>query len=107
MNPRYLENLRKKSCYPTYRGFVEIVTVLGYLLAVLCVVAGTHNGRPMLFFIVAAVLALFVRVAKEVSLMIADIADATIDFCASQPHSLEMTSLLSDKVPRSTNEQRD
>ena len=82
MNRQYLEAIRANSCYPTFRGFVQIFTLLGYLVAAVVAIAGFVTGQigAMLLAIAGAIIvALLIRVGKEMSLMLADIADATID----------------------------
>ena len=81
MSKAYLNTLRADSCYPTFRAFVTVATVLAYIAAALIVVAGFVSGQAggiMAGIVVAVVVALIAKVGQEVSLMIADIADATI-----------------------------
>ncbi|MEN1942710.1 hypothetical protein WCE55_02470 [Luteimonas sp. MJ293] len=92
MNRQYLEALRSGSCYPTFRGFITVFELLGYLIAALVAAGGFISGQSgaMLLGVVGAVLiVLLIRVAKEMSLMLADIADATIDASSKSaaPHS--------------------
>ena len=82
MNKAYLKSIRTDTCYPTFRAFVTVATLLTYLIAALAVVVGFvsgHAGGVMISIVIAALLALLAKVGQEVSLMIADIADATID----------------------------
>ena len=82
MNRQYLEAIRANSCYPTFRGFVQIFTLLGYLVAAVVAIAGFFTGQigtMILAFAGAIIAALLIRVGKEMSLMLADIADAAID----------------------------
>jgi drug/metabolite transporter (DMT)-like permease len=90
MNRDYLNHIRKNSAYPTFRGFVTFFTVVGDVVAVLVAIGclftgggGIGVGGVVLGLLGAVVLALFVTVAREVSLMLADIADATINFTGS------------------------
>ena len=81
-NTQYLASVRSRSCYPTFRAFVTMATVVTYLLAAFAAVAGfvSQNGVGVLIgIVVAVVLVILAKVAQEVSLMVADIADATID----------------------------
>jgi hypothetical protein len=86
MNKTYLKTIRANSCYPTFRAVVTVVTITTYVIAVVMVVAGafitgtTGNGTIVGFYFAGAVvIALLAKAGQEVSLMIADIADATID----------------------------
>lgn len=82
MNKAYLNTIRAGSCYPTFRAFVTVATVLAYIVAALVVVAGFVSGQGggvLVGIVVAVVIVLIAKVGQEVSLMIADIADATID----------------------------
>lgn len=109
MNREYLEHIRSNSAYPAFRGFIQFFTVLGYIAAGLVAVFGffTKNiGAILLFLLGAAVLAILVKVSKEVSLMLADIADATINFAGSQPGAFKHSISSDDKVPRPADQQR-
>lgn len=82
MNKAYLNSIRRDTCYPTFRAFVTVATVLAYIVAALLVVAGFISGQDggiLVGIVIAIVIALIAKVGQEVSLMIADIADATID----------------------------
>ena len=89
MNQKYLDKLRINSSYPTFRGFVNSLATAGYVLAGLIVLvavfAGLAGGSVTSFGIGAVmtvlgvIIGLFFRAAKEASLMLADIADATLD----------------------------
>jgi hypothetical protein len=82
MNSSYLNAIRSKTNYPTFRSFVRIAELLGYGLAVLSVVLGliSGEGRSIVIFVfIAIVVALVAKASHELSLMVADIADATID----------------------------
>ena len=85
MNRQHLESIRNKTCYPTFRGFIQIFVLLGYLIAAAVAGVGIITGRPGTIAIAvgsAIVIALLFRVAQEMSLMLADIADVTIDSSA-------------------------
>lgn len=109
MNVRDLENLRTNRCCPMFRGFVPIFTLLGYLGAAVFALVGFFSGGlgPILLCIAGAVIfGLLVRVAREMSLMLADIADATVGFVASQPIRSQSPPPPSEKLIRPANEQR-
>lgn len=87
MNHKYLDRIRGNSCYPTFRIVVQIVTYLAYFAAICLVIMGFITGKLssiLLMIVAAAALALLARVAQEVTLMVADIADAAIDSAAAQ-----------------------
>lgn len=94
MNKDYLNTIRANSCYPTYRMLVYwlssviyiLVGVVGTMSVIIFFVTLGGNSSERIdaaisFFI--ATLSLFVffilKVTKEVSLMIVDVADATIE----------------------------
>lgn len=85
MNTSYLVEIRSKSCYPAFRKFVDFATTIFYIFAALAAVGGIGvgiNGQPIGFLLGplgAALIYVVGRVAEEISLMIVDIADATID----------------------------
>lgn len=86
MNRQHLEAIRSNSCYPTFRGFVNVFTRLGYLCAAFFTAGGLRSGdlgTMLIAIAIAIVAALLVRMGKEVSLMLADIADTTIASSAS------------------------
>ena len=94
MNSTYLAKLRSDSAYPVFRKVVGIATGIGYFIAGSMVFGAimpalTSHGEPSPFvigmFLVAAFVAIMARVGKEVSLMIADIADATLDSASRRP----------------------
>lgn len=105
MNEQYLAQLRDKSAYPVFRGVVGLVTMLCYLAAAVVFVLGLvgmsqNAGAVFLGSILAVLLALAARVGKEVSLMIADIADATLSMAAqSSPAALEQSEKASSSAP--------
>ena len=91
MHKEYLEKLRENSFYPTFRGFIDFISVVGYIAAALLALFGiillvSSEGTPIAILIIfgSTVLAAFIKASKEVSLMVADIADAIIDFAGSQ-----------------------
>ena len=87
MNKQYLEALRSRSCYPTFRTFIAIATVLTYLLAAVAAIVGFASKQAVGIAVgigAALLLVLLAKVAEEVSLMVADIADVTIDAAAAK-----------------------
>lgn len=79
-----LAELRKHTNYPNFRFIVNLFTAVSYLIAIIAVfsgVIGLFTGQPemaigILFGIVAAILA---AVSREISFMLADIADSTLE----------------------------
>ena len=102
MNRQHLEAIRSNSCYPTFRGFVQVFTLLGYLGAAVFAAAGLMSGQAGAMFIAIAIgiiAALLVRMGKEVSLMLADIADTTI---ASSARSVAASTPVAATAPVAT-----
>jgi hypothetical protein len=88
----YLQIVRGNTAYPVYRGFVETVALLWFLLAgviaLFAVIGGmvvlrtTTLGAVAIIIVggtVAAILFMLARLSKEASLMLADLADSTVD----------------------------
>lgn len=87
MSQKYLAQLRGNSAYPVYRGLVGILTIFGYAAAALVLVLGLlslQGLQTMLAIPAAALVAVAVRLLRELSLMAADMADATVDTAATQ-----------------------
>lgn len=85
----YLRTLRTGTAYPTFRGVIRLLVIVGYLLAVIAAVTGllmmAREPLALLFGAALAVLiVLLTHLAKEASLMLADIADAAIDMATNQ-----------------------
>jgi hypothetical protein len=89
---QYLESIRSNSAYPIYRNFIGILAMLGYLIAgidaLVALVMGFVSMRGSFFGGVGililgglgAVLTYFlVKFFKEAALILADIADSTIE----------------------------
>ncbi|OWQ93512.1 hypothetical protein CDN99_03325 [Roseateles aquatilis] len=82
----YLASLRRNTAYPTFRGFIALVKWLTYILGGVCVAVGIMAGPfGMVGGIVAGLVLLVMgRIGAEVSLMMADMADASIDTAAAR-----------------------
>jgi hypothetical protein len=89
---QYLNTLRSNTAYPTYRGFIGVIAMLGYLLAGVfglgALIGGLTTmsrsflaGVAVLIMggIVAALNFLLARLFREAALIVADIGDATVD----------------------------
>lgn len=81
----FIDRLRDESLYPTFRKVITIFHMLGQVLAVLVFLGGLIGGYKsgsvgaMVGATVAALfMSIFFRVAKEASLMLADMSDATV-----------------------------
>ena len=81
----FLVELRDRSAYPTYRGIVTVVVVIGYIAAVAAAGAGLlaadgPNGFLTVGLALAGALVIILAtyLLRDVLLMVADIADASI-----------------------------
>ncbi len=84
MNVDYIEALRDGTAYPTFRKIVGFFTIVLYVLAGFVAIGSIlssfeSSGATLLGLILAVVIYIFARVGKEMSLMLADIADAALD----------------------------
>lgn len=82
---QFVEGLRERSIYPTFRSVIHIGYVLGLVLAglfaLIGLVGGYMNGSVGTAFglvFAALVMAVIARFMKEASLMLADMSDATV-----------------------------
>ena len=97
---QYLKQIRANTAYPTYRGTITVITILGYLLAALnglsAVSSGLGVGVKNIFgklwiswiaglgiitggLIISALIFVGARFWKEAALIVADIGDSTIE----------------------------
>lgn len=81
----FIDRLRDESLYPTFRKVITIFHVLGQVLAAFVFLAGLIGGYKLgsgaatVGSTVAAIfMSVFFRFAKEASLMLADMSDATV-----------------------------
>lgn len=86
---RFAERMRAESLYPTWRELVKWVTWFWYAFAVISLlvtmVATRLSFVPTLTAVGGALLvAIVTRVGKELSLMLADLADASVRVAAKQ-----------------------
>lgn len=84
MDVDYIEALRNGTAYPTFRKIVGFFTVVLYVLAGLIAIGSisssfSSSGATLFGLVLAVVIYIFARVGKEMSLMLADIADAALD----------------------------
>ena len=89
---QYLDSIRAHSAYPTYRGFIGVIAIIGYIVAGIIAVGALIGGLVSLNktpgvglavivggLIYAAILYLMARFFKEAALILADLADSTVD----------------------------
>ena len=95
---QYLKQIRANTAYPTYRGTITVITILGYLLAALhglgAVASGLMVGVGKKLgdlswiaglgiitggLIISALIFVGARFWKEAALIVADIGDSTIE----------------------------
>ena len=79
-----LSDLRKKTNYPNFRFIVNLFTALSYLVAIIAFfsgVIGLFGGKPKMAvgIVVGIVAAIVAAVSREISFMLADIADSTLE----------------------------
>ncbi len=79
MRKQYVVQLRQNSHYPMFRRVIGFVTAIGLIAALIVVVGAFSSGSPVIGIVSGSLIAVAVLVLKEVSEMVADIADATLD----------------------------
>ena|SRR5690625_1610276 len=95
MNPQkqqYLNNIRVNTAYPTYRGIIGIIAILGYLFAILQGLGALITGFSRMGdsfiggvgiiiggLLIAGLIFLGARFWKEGALILADIGDSITD----------------------------
>jgi len=94
MGQTFLSQMRGNSAYPTFRGFVGLATAIGYLaalgVAVFAALGGFRSGNVSTVAwgcCIAILVGVVVAIARELSLMVADIADAAVSLASRQPGS--------------------
>ncbi len=88
----FAEQMRDESLYPAWRKIVGLVTIVWYLVAVVAFIIGIVSTNGSFVGVLegagtAAFIALFARVGKELSLMVADLSDATVYMAARAARS--------------------
>jgi hypothetical protein len=86
---QYIDTLRSNTAYPTYRGIIGIIALLGYILAGISalgsLISGLGGMRNSFFgglgilifgFIFAALIFFLARFWKEAALILVDIGDS-------------------------------
>jgi hypothetical protein len=90
LKKKYLDRIRSDSAYPAFRSVVNIIALLLYTVGILLLLAGVVVGfgvggadKNFGAFIAGIVLGLFYvilgKIIREVSLMLADVADSITD----------------------------
>jgi hypothetical protein len=95
LKQKYLDRIRSDSAYPAFRGVVNIITLLFYVFGALLITAAILQaivvlskgggmgpvGIPITIFAIAFGLFGIVlgKVVREISLMLADVADSITD----------------------------
>jgi hypothetical protein len=88
----YLNSIRANSAYPTYRGFIGTIALLGYLLGAAFGCGAIAGGLTamsqsyllgLVVFVAGGIFAVIIiflaSLFKEAALIVADIGDATVD----------------------------
>lgn len=92
MNREFVAELRRDSCYPTFRALIAFATAVGYAIAILCAALGAVASTQAIGVAyqvlavaigAAVVIGILTAVMRELSLMLADIADATLHLSES------------------------
>ncbi|MBP3980845.1 hypothetical protein J8G26_08905 [Acidovorax sp. JG5] len=83
----YAAELRSDSLYPTWRQLVTVFTIFWYVVAVAVGIGGLIAFKNSFMaglsgLGVAVLIAIFAKVGKELSLMLADLSDATVRLAA-------------------------
>ena len=87
----FIDRLRTEGHYPAFRTVVGVFAIIGYVVAGLtllgAVITGWRGGGVGVFLggvVFACVIGVFAKVAKEASLMLADLSDAMVRMAERQ-----------------------
>lgn len=83
----FTEQMRAESLYPAWRKIVGLITIVWYIVAVVALIIGIVSTKGSFLGVLvgaglAAFIALFARIGKELSLMLADLSDAAVRLAA-------------------------
>lgn len=83
----FAQQMRAESLYPAWRKIVGFFTIIGYIVAALILIGALIGAKSSMAalpvgIVAAALVALFTKVSKELSLMLADLSDATVHMAA-------------------------
>ena len=95
---QYITTIRSNTAYPTYRGIIGIITLLGYILAGLEALAALISGFGAMGnsfvgglgiliggLIISALIFLGARFWKEAAMILADIGDSITETNSRNP----------------------
>lgn len=88
----FAAKMRDQSQYPVFRTLVGLGTLVGYALAVIVAIGSFVVMRETVMaglfgLCFAVVIAIFAKAGKEISLMLADLADAAVRLAARSERS--------------------
>lgn len=97
----HLAKIRANSAYPLFRAFLGIFTTFGYLIAGVPILIGLYAlmtgdltvDSSMMLIILATLIGLLVFIAKDLALMVVDMADTMVDCSLKPPVSVPSTSV--------------
>jgi len=82
----HLEQIRSQTQYPTYRGVIGVLTILGYIGGAIMAIASVlslvnKEIVPAIVGVIVSAIVIFVVIPfyKEVSLMLVDAVDSTLE----------------------------
>lgn len=103
----YVDTIRKKSAYPSYRKLIKIITGLGYVLIILGIIGAiviTSNIRYIGIGVFLGMICIFLlKIWRELSLVLIDIADSILD---ANRHTAHIVRNLDNVEHISTNMER-
>ncbi|MFC7461547.1 hypothetical protein [Hydrogenophaga defluvii] len=81
MPNEYLNHIRNQSAYPTFRAFIQIIHIIVIIIAAGIAVSGLFISKEAIIplILLGALIYIAGKIATEVSLMVADTADSTIE----------------------------
>lgn len=86
----FAERMRGESLYPAWRNIVGIFTMFGYGLAIIFLIGGLvaafkgSVAAGVIGMCIALLMAVVAKVSKELSLMLADLSDASVRMAAQR-----------------------
>lgn len=84
----FARHMRGESLYPVWRRIVGICTIVAYVIAAIGAVASLISMQGSINYMLAglamsALIAIFAKAGKELSLMVADLSDAAVRMAAA------------------------
>lgn len=85
----FAERMRDESLYPVWRKIVGLCTIITYIIAAVGVVASFVSAKGsitamLVGLALSALVAIFGKAGKELSLMVADLSDAAVHLAAQR-----------------------